>query len=335
MILRGENSTLTIKLCQFGFRYDFNSRVGLIIANSIIGVSTIVTNLLILISIWQTPSLRKPSHILIANLAIADFLVGSVGQNLFVIRDVFILQKGEEFFDVICLLSSVGRAFGYWPGTVSLYTLIIISIDRVLAIKLKTRYNSIVTSKRLTMVLSFGWVLCGMISFPLFILMDTKSILITVSFGMLLFMIIISLCYLKAVKELRKIMSRVSNSDSNSTSTNTITSFNISKYQRSLKTMLIVFATVMICCCPYLISTAIMALKFERAINYVFLVNFSEIIVFVNSTLNPLLYFWRIKELRQAAKKTVAWMFGRDQCHETTISMPSQSNHVTESTPSS
>jgi hypothetical protein len=336
MIVKGTTPDFGMKLCAYGFRYHLFSQLSLSIANSLTAASTIVFNFLILISIWRTSSLRKPSHILIANLALADFLVGAVGQPMLVLKNVFLLQKRNEFFGAICFLASVGRAFSYWLTFVSLYTLIAISIDRVLAIQLKTTYHVFVTTKKVLVVLSFGWVSGGITFFVLFIFIEIKTILIVVSVGMVLFMITITVSYLKAVQELRKIMSRVSQADGNTPSTNTSSGFNISKYRRSLNTMLIVFATIMVCCIPYLISTAVIAIDFQLLIDkyiYTHLANSSEVILFANSTMNPLLYLWRMKDIRQAAKKTIASTFGRNAFAGNDCNHATPSQAMTESIP--
>lgn len=44
---------------------------------SLVVVLTVLGNLLVILAVWYTPSLRTPTHLLIVNLATADFLLGA------------------------------------------------------------------------------------------------------------------------------------------------------------------------------------------------------------------------------------------------------------------
>jgi hypothetical protein len=118
-------------------------------------VTATTLNALILFSIGKTSSLHKPSFVLLANLALIDFLAGAVAEPLVFIANVAALERWSNLF---CFCSLGARVVGYWLGSISLYTLTVISVDRLLAIRLKNRYRSIVTVKRVAAVLLPWWI---------------------------------------------------------------------------------------------------------------------------------------------------------------------------------
>jgi hypothetical protein len=118
-------------------------------------------NFLILLSIWKTKSLHKPSFVLLANLALVDFLTGAVSQPARVTRDVLLLNSSSKLFDEMCTSALITKASGYWFSGVSLFILTLVSIDCMLAIKLKTAYRDVFTTKRVGVALVCFWIVSG------------------------------------------------------------------------------------------------------------------------------------------------------------------------------
>jgi hypothetical protein len=56
-------------------------------------VTAVLLNSLVLYSIWKTPSLHKPSYVLIASLALTDLVIGAVVEPLGVITNVAVLMR--------------------------------------------------------------------------------------------------------------------------------------------------------------------------------------------------------------------------------------------------
>ncbi|XP_031572838.1 adenosine receptor A3-like [Actinia tenebrosa] len=272
-----------------------------------------VFNALVIVSIWTTPSLHKPSYVLIANLAITDFIVGAVADpSMFVVN----LAALEDWESVFCFSSFVGRGGGYWMGAMSLYTLTAISVDRLLAIKLKSRYKTIVTLKKVVINLIFCWIgtCCLLTLFKLSITMVT----IILSTYLFLLLGTLTTCYAMAYYSLKRMMSPVSPNTTRDTLPGNA-SFHAQKYRRTLNTTLLVFFTVILFYFPYLCSLVTTAIIYKVVPNasqsgfrdflYRFITS-SELVVFVNSTMNPFLYLWRMKDLSRAAKETLKRIFG-------------------------
>jgi Na+/alanine symporter len=100
---------------------------------------------------------------------------------------------------------------------------------------------------------------------------------------------------------------------------NNVSSFNMSQYRKSLNTMLIVLFTTLLLYLLYFSSAVTYILKngeyFDEKsysiLSYKML-SISELVVATNSTMNPLLYLWRMQDLREAVKTTVKRILRQD-----------------------
>lgn len=50
---------------------------------------TVCGNLLVILAVWHTPALRAPTHLLIVNLAVADFLLGATVLPLSATKEIY------------------------------------------------------------------------------------------------------------------------------------------------------------------------------------------------------------------------------------------------------
>ena len=124
-------------------------------------VMTLLGNAAILITIFKTPSLHSPAHILLAGLALSDFAFGFIVQPLLL---SIVLSAGYNHdlplatFRLMC--SSFNCSAIVLCG-VSLGTSIAIALDRLLALRLHLRYAVIVTKYRVIVVLTCIWLFQG------------------------------------------------------------------------------------------------------------------------------------------------------------------------------
>ena len=117
-------------------------------------LSATLGNLLVLISIWRTPSLHSPSNILLVGLALSDLGVGLVVQPIFFVYNIAQIKRLASLF------CSTGEALvltGHWFCATSLFTLSAISVDRYMSLYLHLRYKELITVKRVTVLLVNIW----------------------------------------------------------------------------------------------------------------------------------------------------------------------------------
>ena len=87
-----------------------------------------------------------------------------------------------------------------------------------------------------------------------------------------------------------------------------IPALNIARYRKAVYSALWVQGTLIICCLPYVIVEALQR-RTAMTLSIYLAQQFTATLVYLNSSLNPLLYCWRIREVRQAVKETLRQMF--------------------------
>ena len=219
----------------------------------LLSLPAVVFNVLIILTIWKTPALQKPSNILLGNLAITDFIVGFCNP-LMVVTNIAALENLEQLF---CSCWIIGRVVGYWLGSTSLYTLTVISIDRLLAILLKNKYRTVVTVRRVIAALLSFWIFAGVTMLSVVTATDVPlDICIPiVAVGIFGLLVTITICYALSFYNLKKVSSPVNPTTSTTSSaTNDPSTFRPSKYRRSLNTMLIIVFTIFLFYIPYVLT---------------------------------------------------------------------------------
>jgi len=86
---------------------------------------------------------------------------------------------------------------------------------------------------------------------------------------------------------------------------NGISPLNLSRYKKTVSSALSVFAALMICYLPFGLVLMIQTMLSEVSGRLVIGSYFSITLVYLNSSLNPFLYCWKIKEVRHSVKETL------------------------------
>ena len=125
------------------------SIINLVVAGSNVpfGIFAFLSNLAIIVAALKTPSLQRPSNILLCSLATSDCLVGLVAQPLFVTWWMLI-QRVEDYsclyLQPLTLAALIARMF---PTGLSLANLTVISLDRCYALCRPLAYRAKVTKR--------------------------------------------------------------------------------------------------------------------------------------------------------------------------------------------
>lgn len=266
------------------------------ILDCLISAFTIIGNGLVMITVYRTPNLQSPSNILIAGLALSDFGTGLITQPSHFIEFIAASVSGDSCMvnTAFLVLNISGRLF----TMLSLYTLTCIAIERYFAIVFHLRYNEKVTVKRTVVVLLLAWVLIPLASTLIsFKTLDVPNkLLLTKAIFIIVGLSITSLCYVKVFLVARRHFGQIHNQ----LRVQSLEQLAIStaRYRRNFYTVLFIVGACAACYLPY--SVAVLA-GFRQRSRTILL----TLVAGSNSALNPLIYFWRIKELRNATKRLV------------------------------
>lgn len=261
-------------------------------------VLSAILNLLVVVSILRTPSLRKPSILLLVNLALTDLLAGLVSHPLMAVIHLAVFEDQKIIL--------IARYSFFVIGSVSISTMAAISVDRLLAIKLKMNYRIMVTKKKVGLVLVAIWIVnvgTGILLYILSHIGAAEGILLAVGGSILL--IIITVSYSLAYYNLKKMPCRICPRQPSQTQ-----SFNVLTYRKSFFTMFLVFIILVLSYLPYFICVSISVMFFyqnsfsTQRMLYIFFTS-SEVVIAFNSVINPLFYLWRMKDIRSAVRRTV------------------------------
>ena len=76
-------------------------------------------------------------------------------------------------------------------------------------------------------------------------------------------------------------------------------------YRRSTNTMIILVAAFALSYIPFVITTAVSASQEQEDLRTSVAHCLAVAVMFANSSVNPVIYFWRVTELREAAERTL------------------------------
>ena len=283
--------------CSANLTAEIHGQLTFISVLNIFGsVTAFLGNTLILAALRKESSLHPPSKLLLSNLATTDLCVGLILEPLTVI---YLMSVVNEHWNICRYVSVIRFVIGVVLFAVSLLILTAISVDRLLALLLGLRYRQVVTLKRAYVIVVTFWVvstaLTGMSFWNPFIIFWYMIIVGLFSLATSIF------SYTKIFFTLRHHQNQVQDRVQQPNQTDEL---NITRYRKAVRSALWLQFTLVACFLPRGIALAL----FAKAVisPSVYLVNqYTMVLVYLNSSLNPILYCWKIDEVRQTVKDTI------------------------------
>ncbi|XP_049621735.1 adenosine receptor A3 [Suncus etruscus] len=137
------------------------SSITYITVEILIGLCSIVGNVLVILVIKLNPSLQTTTFYFIISLALADIAVGVLVMPLAVVISLGITIHFYHCLFMTCLLLIFTHA--------SIMSLLAIAVDRYLRVKLTVRYRRVTTQRRIWLALGLCWLLSFLVGLtPMF-----------------------------------------------------------------------------------------------------------------------------------------------------------------------
>lgn len=267
--------------------------------NIFLFITAFTWNFLTLVALRKESSLHPPSKLLLRCLCISDLGIGLLAEPLHV---AYVLALTNGRWDVCPYVLFSATIVSYTLSGVTLLTMTAISVDRLLALLLGLQYKTVVTIKRTRVFVLAFWIMSGI---------SATTFLVNYFLSLLYATVAISLCVLTSIFSYAKIFSTLRNHQRQicpQQVNQTCRRLDKARHRkRALAALWLQFALVL-CYLPYgaVSFVGVKTSAQEKVSSSFFLARVITItLVHLNSSLNPVLYFWKMKSVRQAVKKTI------------------------------
>ena len=259
----------------------------IIIINTITFPCTVVLNALVIKAVKTTPRLRSNSNILLACLAVTDALTGLLGQPLFVLWKIFLLVGLSDSK----IVENCNYAIVVITLTASFFHLMFVTFERLIAIKFTMQYSNIITDNSMKRAVLVAWIISFI--FGVFDVIEWDLVLRSLS-GVLTAscIIFLSVAYFIMYRETRRHQEKIKTQQMPQEEVERFT-----KENKALKTTLYVIGAVFVCLLPLCFCLIVIATGLSESCPID--LSLMQTCAMFNSFVNPLIYCWRQKEMRQ------------------------------------
>ncbi|XP_057295400.1 alpha-1A adrenergic receptor-like [Hydractinia symbiolongicarpus] len=257
-------------------------------------VTVFIVNLYCIVIILLNKTLHRPSHIAICSLLIAHFL-----QSIFVIPSYAVKKAGTGNKTVVC---DTFRFSYFFTNYASCLSLLVITLDRFIGVRLPLKYHIIVSTRRMLYLTISIWMYSLLLSLIPFIPNHAQSVcnynpqkiwtVFMLLGNTLLPFLIIAGCYVVIFKKASQVFTQrklaLANTDTRRLA--------ISHFNKSKITLLIVFFYVLCwgpSCCYYLLQSLCKACfnSSYHDSNTEDIIHFTmKLLTFVDGVIAPLIY---------------------------------------------
>ncbi|XP_026222765.1 trace amine-associated receptor 13c-like [Anabas testudineus] len=290
---------------------------------SSVSLLTVFLNLLVIISISHFRQLHTPTNLLLLSLGVSDFLVGLLVMPF----QILLIEPCWLLGDLICVMF---YCLPFITVNTSVVNMVLISVDRYVAICDPLRYPSKITQKRIKVSVLLCWLYCVIYSF-LFLLDNLRqpgkynscygecviNIIgaVDIVLGFILPISSIIILYMRvfvvAVSQARSMRSHIAAVKLQRSVTVTVKKSEL-KAARNLGVIVAVF---LMCYCPfYCIALSGYDLTIGSSTN-----TLMDFLLYFNSCLNPVIYAFLYPWFRKTVKLIVTLEILQPNSFETNI----------------
>ena len=263
----------------------------------------VVANALILAAIWKKDFSRTPFHILLSGLALTDLCTGLIAQPLYAATFLMYSINSTVMHKAPILVTTI-RTIGE-SGAVIFITMTILSIA-VMSIE-----RWLYMSRRSQITLRRGcFTVIVLLLFPIPTVVFRSLENVDEAYGrtmrlifitqMLFCYIITSSAHFKVYQIIRRHQQQVqTNTTSQSFGESAI---DLAKYKKSIATMIYILLLFSFCFLPYIVSSMMYFGLSRKTLETYSAYRVSVVLLFLSSSLNPALYLWRMRDIRNGVK---------------------------------
>ena len=273
-----------------------SSYLVLCLLNAFLSYTATMLNIVTIHAIRKTPSLSKNLKTLLLSLAVSDLGVGLVAQPSYVARLIMEsrlnIETSKTYNAIYIAFLASATLFSFATG----FLVTVLCAERFIAIHYYLRYQELVTHKRVVAVVVSTWVLSGL--FLLTKLWIPKSITLVV-FGITglaciiaatFFSIKIYLSVRLHVNEMQVL--QLQHAPQNAQMVN------VQRMRKFAMMSVYVCFVLMVCYLPIICAVFAVAFTSRPSTGIKHLYLYAMTLAFLNSSLNPVIYSWKMKHIR-------------------------------------
>ena len=257
-------------------------------------------------AIRKTSSLPKPLKTLLLGLAVTDLSVGLLVQPLYIALLAMGLAQTNRttFNNTYFLLFIIATILAY----ASFFGVLALTVDRFLAIHLHLRYQEFVTHKRaVAVVISIMMLSLFISSFPFLIsIRDTLKIYNSIEIPCI---IIITIVYCKIYLTVRRHRNQIQSLQvQQDEGQNREMVANVARLVKLAVGTFYVYLVFLVCYIPRVSLTITVNMSgTDTILRHIMF--YSYTMVLLNSSLNPLIYCWKMRDIRRAVINIIENIF--------------------------
>ena len=281
-----------------------------VILNIFSSYTAVTLNIITIYVLRKISSLPKPVRILLLSLAVSDLAVGLIVQPLAIAT--LVTQNNEYTFQ----FEKASEVFGICFTVASFLNITALGADRFLSIHLHLRYQELVTHRRIVTAVIMIWVFSATVS-----LFDLWDRMITAAQATLLAIVIVcfistTFFYCKIYLTVRHLTNQIHTLQVQQASQNVeSTSQNTARQRKSAIATFYVYIVFLLCNLPhYSINIANRVSGREISDSEEILIIYTQTLVHLNSSLNPLIYAWKMRPIRHAIMEILRNILSKHCC---------------------
>ncbi|XP_078361266.1 adenosine receptor A2b-like [Oculina patagonica] len=271
----------------------YSSYIVNIVLNAFLSITAIILNSVTIQALRRTSSLSKPLKTLLLSLAVSDLGVGLLWEPFNI---AFLVKWSQQNKDN----NPICASYTAYVLTLSLFCIasflgvMALSVDRFLAIHLHLRYQELVTHKRVVAVVISIWVSSAFISLlrlwvPFYI---TLMVFPTIE---VLCLALASVLHFKIYLTVRRHRNQI-----HALQVQVAQNGEMASAARMRKSALVSFYVYLVFLACFLPQICNVAMIYESNSAIKGFILYSVTLLFLNSSLNPVIYCWKMRHIRHA-----------------------------------
>ena len=281
------------------------------VLTALLSFTAVTFNILTIFAVKRTVALSKNFKLLLLSLAFSDTGVGLLVQPMyFALLMMEMEQKDPSSLSFIATNGALRATLTFFVAS-SFLGVTSLTADRFLAVHLHLRYQELVTYKRVVAVVTSIWVFSAFLSLlSHWREMEAEYLYLFCQFFCLVATAFFNLKLYSAVKQHTKQINTLQTYPGDQSDKDR--ALRAERLKKSAVMIFCVYLVLLVCFLPSAItglikkaSNTVLKNNMQNEIGFLFI----DMLIFLNSCINPLIYCWKMKYIRHAVKNILRKIF--------------------------